>query len=1103
MYFDDSQLPDFSQSELLVDGDDGGGGEADEAFFPCSRGHRSSLNLRTSQGGAICLVCVSNLLIASPRAPTVHVSYALSQLSQALSQPPFLKSLLTFHPHFLTSPLVHALSSFDDEPIARQIIQLVCDLCGHGALAGEFVTRISAVLSSRALAWSRHQFFTLNCLGVLLDSQTNGCATSIRDLDVLVSNLVSGLQLPSEDIQGEILFVLYKFSLHHYASKECDGTDPFMPCCPKLLYLSLDALLKTQNDDVRLNCIENPEKKIQLLVESSIGDYVFEVLRLAGFRDPVVNSCLRVLDILSTAEQAFRQTLAVGFTTLIPILQCVAEVPYHPCQSQILKLIWSCVSNFLGVATTSQCEELVLILTKMLRRHREGEFGMLSETFTIICSIFVSMIKHPSYHDLLKLIIGVQEASELAILSSLTVSGMNSNQILQSLYLLKEAYAYGHEDHSTNNSNKGKLRRSIVDVCKTHILPWLVTAINETDDEEVILGVLETFHFILYQVSDNLARELAETLISSSWFSFSFESLGLFPTERMRWRVYLMISSLVDILFGNDSGQPIREAVSHLPSDPSDFLFLLGQKSYRDVLLSSCQSATLFILYCSSLYDERIYSSNNIPGIICGKSGRVLDVQAIAQLVVSGDNYAAKVFVCLLEELVNEKSQESDLLSLLNLVEHIIGILPDTSDQLCLNGIAKAMGILYYDSGPNFSPELTDQLIFRGDMVFTRLSDQRQRQHEDFKCSSVYLKSVMAVLEGLLFYNDSRVAVNCGQCLSMIFEWEMVRSGTKKVAEKNKWCRLIVEELAMSLAVPSLVSKSCSNNHKASIYMAIALLKQEKVPGWMRSVFDDACISGILQNLSGSCLSTELILLFRELLNVGFLTAEHIGSLNRVLQECRKLMYHENVEVDCEEVCPGKAAAVRDDTSRITDHLVHLMSYSSRINRGGASGSKQLLEEIETFLRASAEEDKPGVDIKVTIKISILFKLVLVLVSLDPSPKNKNFTRLLYHQHRILCRPHRVFCHHNRHLCYSRRLPPPLPEPPAATFNVLRFESPGLRLKLRGLDDRVLCPSIEGPNSPLKRKSRNEEENLEMQQRQVFDEGGVRELQVTVAEAEP
>ncbi|XP_031403088.1 protein PRD1 isoform X2 [Punica granatum] len=1082
-----------------------------------------------------------------------------------------------------------------------------------------------------------------------------------------------------------------------------------MPCCPKLLYLSLDALLKTQNDDVRLNCIafltvltqrgffqashangmrtlasnadtslqipnstdgchlytlfteaikgpllssdeqvqigildlifyylsceENPEKKIQLLVESSIGDYVFEVLRLAGFRDPVVNSCLRVLDILSTAEQAFRQTLAVGFTTLIPILQCVAEVPYHPCQSQILKLIWSCVSNFLGVATTSQCEELVLILTKMLRRHREGEFGMLSETFTIICSIFVSMIKHPSYHDLLKLIIGVQEASELAILSSLTVSGMNSNQILQSLYLLKEAYAYGHEDHSTNNSNKGKLRRSIVDVCKTHILPWLVTAINETDDEEVILGVLETFHFILYQVSDNLARELAETLISSSWFSFSFESLGLFPTERMRWRVYLMISSLVDILFGNDSGQPIREAVSHLPSDPSDFLFLLGQKSYRDVLLSSCQSATLFILYCSSLYDERladdklvlasleqyilvnsfnlrcgstdsltifllvnlyglyrglakmsyqisyspeaeriffqlltehewdlacapihsislkwlfqqekicisllthqilklcrIYSSNNIPGIICGKSGRVLDVQAIAQLVVSGDNYAAKVFVCLLEELVNEKSQESDLLSLLNLVEHIIGILPDTSDQLCLNGIAKAMRILYYDSGPNFSPEvysdsliiifnllssvhsesvadgdawvtvttkLTDQLIFRGDMVsfnheellilgilclilyhstngalmeasktillntpltsmmctiihqacssgptlhdddektisgtillhvillqyfsmrsvhavlpgtidwssfldksntmpvlpllrshchelcmlihygcplvkvvasycllevFTRLSDQRQRQHEDFKCSSVYLKSVMAVLEGLLFYNDSRVAVNCGQCLSMIFEWEMVRSGTKKVAEKNKWCRLIVEELAMSLAVPSLVSKSCSNNHKASIYMAIALLKQEKVPGWMRSVFDDACISGILQNLSGSCLSTELILLFRELLNVGFLTAEHIGSLNRVLQECRKLMYHENVEVDCEEVCPGKAAAVRDDTSRITDHLVHLMSYSSRINRGGASGSKQLLEEIETFLRASAEE---------------------------------------------------------------------------------------------------------------------------------------------------
>lgn len=168
--------------------------------------------------------------------------------------------------------------------------------------------------------------------------------------------------------------------------------------------------------------------------------------------------------------------------------------------------------------------------------------------------------------------------------------------------------------------------------------------------------------------------------------------------------------------------------------------------------------------------------------------------------------------------------------------------------------------------------------------LFTRLSDQRQRKHAELECNSKYLKTVTAVLEGQLLYRDSRVAVNCGMCLSMIFEWEMVKIVSRKVADKDKWCRLIVEELAISLAAPSLVSKSLSNNQKASIYIAIALLKLEKVPGWMSSLFDDACISGMLQNLSGSSLSRELVLLFRELLKAGFLNAEHIGSVNRVFQ---------------------------------------------------------------------------------------------------------------------------------------------------------------------------------------------------------------------------
>ena len=59
----------------------------------------------------------------------------------------------------------------------------------------------------------------------------------------------------SEKIRGEILFVLYKLSVLQNTSAEGDDTDIFIPFCPKLLYLLGDVLMKTQNDDVRLNCI--------------------------------------------------------------------------------------------------------------------------------------------------------------------------------------------------------------------------------------------------------------------------------------------------------------------------------------------------------------------------------------------------------------------------------------------------------------------------------------------------------------------------------------------------------------------------------------------------------------------------------------------------------------------------------------------------------------------------------------------------------------------------------------------------------------------------------------------------------------------------------
>ncbi|KAK7256306.1 hypothetical protein RIF29_29747 [Crotalaria pallida] len=99
-------------------------------------------------------------------------------------------------------------------------------------------------------------------------------------------------------------------------------------------------------------------------------------------------------------------------------------------------------------------------------------------------------------------------------------------------------------------------------------------------EEKIVLGLLETFHSILLLQSSTNAIEFAETLISSYWFSFSYGCLSLFNGDGMKYRIYLLLSSRMDSLLGNDSGKSIRDAALHLPSDPEDLLVFAWAKEY-------------------------------------------------------------------------------------------------------------------------------------------------------------------------------------------------------------------------------------------------------------------------------------------------------------------------------------------------------------------------------------------------------------------------------------------------------------------------------------------------------------------------------------------
>lgn len=79
--------------------------------------------------------------------------------------------------------------------------------------------------------------------------------------------------------------------------------------------------------------------------------------------------------------------------------------------------------------------------------------------------------------------------------------------------------------------------------------------------------------------------------------------------------------------------------------------------------------------------------------------------------------------------------------------------------------------------------------------LLTRISSyHKEKLHDKLRCSMRYLQSIIAVVEGLVFYEDSTVATNCGLCLSKVLGWgKKMKTMEKKSIKIPKWSKLIIE----------------------------------------------------------------------------------------------------------------------------------------------------------------------------------------------------------------------------------------------------------------------------------------------------------------------
>ncbi|GJZ15737.1 hypothetical protein Tco_0551414 [Tanacetum coccineum] len=127
--------------------------------------------------------------------------------------------------------------------------------------------------------------------------------------------------------------------------------------------------------------------------------------------------------------------------------------------------------------------------------------------------------------------------------------------------------------------------------------------------------------------------------------------------------------------------------------------------------------------------------------------------------------------------------------------------------------------------------------------LFQKMTEQKRKEPKKLEHNANHLQSITSVLQGFIFHSDIRVAVNCALCIAIAVDW-------KNYIQKDNWYRLITKEMVMSLVVPGLASKSIMTHNRPAVHIVVSMLELQQVPSWMSAVFDDSCISGIIQNLS-------------------------------------------------------------------------------------------------------------------------------------------------------------------------------------------------------------------------------------------------------------
>lgn len=165
----------------------------------------------------------------------------------------------------------------------------------------------------------------------------------------------------------------------------------------------------------------------------------------------------------------------------------------------------------------------------------------------------------------------------------------------------------------------------------------------------------------------------------------------------------MMLTELVH-LYGLVRGAPIGYRTAYSPEAEKALFHLIAENEW-DLLSMGIHPAALKWLFQQKgimtplsyhiLNFCKFYCTNKVQIYVHTNNVQKLDLQMIAELIVSEDNYVGLLLVSLLGKAI-EEGREDDIMNLVNVMAGILNIFPDTSSQFCLHGIADALQCLCY-----------------------------------------------------------------------------------------------------------------------------------------------------------------------------------------------------------------------------------------------------------------------------------------------------------------------------------------------------------------------------------------------------------------------